>query len=60
MKLPLKTGINGVQGMLAEFLGGSSSVAWKAFVQKVEQGCLTQQTKRSNTKDWVDQVCAHI
>ena len=58
--MPLKTGIFGVQGMLAEFLGGPQSVAWKAFVHKVEVGCVTTNKKQSNTRDWVDQVCDAI
>lgn len=59
VKLPLKVGIQGVQVMLAEYLGGSSSIAWKAFVAKIESGCMSQiRGKQTNTKDWVDQVCA--
>ena len=57
VRFPLRTGIQGVAGMLAEFLGGSSSVAWKAFVQRIETGCVAHiNTKVTNTKDWVDQV----
>jgi hypothetical protein len=55
VKVPMAKSIQGVQGMLAEYLGGSQSVAWKTFVQKIETSCAAQVKGKTHTRDWVDQ-----
>ncbi len=60
MLIPLHKCIAGVQAMLADYLGGSSSVAWKVFVQKIEAGCVSTQVKPSHTREWIDQVCVCV
>ena len=55
--MPLKNGIQGVQVILADYLGGTSSDAWKQLVMKIETSCsFRMQAKASNTTNWVDKV----
>jgi hypothetical protein len=57
VRMPLKNGIQGVQAMLSEYLGGTTAEPWRKFVGKIESSCAFRlQAKASNTSTWVDQV----
>jgi hypothetical protein len=53
--VPYKRGIQVLQGMLSEYFGGPTSVAWRAFLSKIEKAA-TAKARPGNTSVWVDQV----